>query len=100
MIIHSDSIIYPSPDVIGKIIEEKTNDELHLKAILVLPDSGKVIVINDVGARIWTLLDGERTINQISNIIETEYSSPSQNIQQETMDFLAGLIDRKIVCSK
>lgn len=100
MIIQYDSIIFPSPDVIGKIIEEKTNNELHLKAILVLPDTGKVIVINDVGARIWSLLNGERTIKEISKIIETEYSSPSQKIQQETIDFLSDLMDRKIVCLK
>jgi pyrroloquinoline quinone biosynthesis protein D len=100
MIIQKDSVILPSPGVIGKIIEEPINDVLHLKAILVLPDTGKVLVINDVGARIWTLLDGERTITAISQILETEYSSPSQDIQLETIDFLSGLLEREIVYIK
>jgi hypothetical protein len=99
MAIHKDSVIFPSHDVIGKIIEEKTNNEMSLRAILVLPDTGKVMVINDVGARIWTLLDGKRTIDDISRIIETEYSDTNQNIQQDTIDFLTGLIERKIVTS-
>jgi hypothetical protein len=100
MTIHKDSVIFPSQDVVGKIIDEKTNNGMSLRAILVLPETGKVMVINDVGARIWTLLDGKRTIDEISKIVETEYSETSQNIQQDIIDFLSGLMEKKIVTSK
>ena len=48
-----DSCPVPKASVQGRRLEKE--------AVLVYTDKGDVIVINDVGAEIWSLADGRRT---------------------------------------
>jgi hypothetical protein len=84
-----DSYPTHSPDVIGQVVEHE--------AVLVLPTAGEVKVLNEVGARIWALADGTRTIREIAAIIHTEYDADAQRIEADTIAFVADLVQRNIV---
>ena len=60
-----DSYAVPNPAVVGRFVEGE--------AVLVLPQQGQVKVLNEVGARIWALADGARTLRQIAAALCDEY---------------------------
>ncbi|MFQ5701650.1 MAG: PqqD family protein [Acidobacteriota bacterium] len=43
------------------------------EAFIVLPHRGQYKILNEVGTRVWDLLDGERTTRDIAQVIAEEY---------------------------
>ncbi len=79
----------PSPGVIA----QKTQEEL----VLVLPQEGKVKVLNAVGAFVWKRIDGSHTLQSIADMLCREYEvSPSQ-AAQDVLDFAASLLERGLI---
>lgn len=77
------------PGIVGQIL----NDE----AVLLLPGKGEVKVLNAVGARIWSLIDGSRTIAQIAAQIAAEYAVESAQAEADALAFVAELTQREMV---
>lgn len=67
------------------------------EAIIVLADAGEVNVLNPVGTRIWELIDGTRSVQQIVNKIETEYNVTAQAARQDVEEFLQQLLQAQAV---
>lgn len=87
--VNLDVVPAPNPKVIGRIV----NNE----AVLVLPDIGKVKVLNEVGARIWSLVDGTLSLRQIAALICTEYQVSQAEAEADTQAFLDDLAGRGVV---
>lgn len=81
-----DAVPEPVSGVVGRVVDDE--------AVLVLPEKGEVKVLNEVGARIWALSDGVRTIRQIAQLICEEYEVELEIAQADTMHFLRDLEDR------
>jgi hypothetical protein len=84
-----DNYPVPNATVVGCIVENE--------AVLVLPEQGQVKVLNEVGARIWTLADGHRTLQQIAAILSEEYVVDPTQAEADTLDFVAYLAELGIV---
>jgi hypothetical protein len=84
-----DTYPIPSPDVVGRIINKE--------AVLVLPDKGEVKVLNEVGARIWTLADGTRSVRDIAAAICAEYDVEPAQAEADVLAFLTELETRGII---
>ena len=67
------------------------------EAVLVHPQQGKVKVLNAVGARIWSLLDGQRSAGDIANAVSDLYSIPRDRAAQDTLSFLESLLTREFI---
>ncbi len=76
------------PNVIGQRMEDE--------AVIVTAASGTVKVLNDVGARIWELADGQRTVAAIADILCTEFDVDAAQAQSDVLAFVSELIDRGI----
>lgn len=87
--IHLDSIPVMLPAVIGRIVDEE--------AVLVLPEQGQVKVLNPVGARIWTMIDGVHSIREIAALIGQEYEVDLQQAEADTLQFIGDLEQRKVL---
>ncbi|MBA3942941.1 MAG: PqqD family protein [Herpetosiphonaceae bacterium] len=74
-----DTYIVPSPAAIGQLLERE--------AVVMLPQQGTVKVLNEVGARIWTLADGTRTAGAIAAIICTEYDTDLPQAETDVLLF-------------
>jgi hypothetical protein len=81
--------IEPLPGVVGQVIEGE--------AVLVLPERGEVKVLNPVGARIWQLADGHRTLGDIVAVICAEYAVEPAQAQADVLDFAAELARKGVV---
>lgn len=82
---------YPLPET--GVVSRLVGDE----AVLVQPEQGKVKVLNEVGARIWTLADGSRTIQQIAELLSGEYQVDAAQAQSDTLEFIGELVERGLM---
>lgn len=81
-----------NPDAAFRVIDGE--------AIVVLPDRGEVKVLNDVGSRIWELMDGESSVDQISQTICKEYEVKQKDALTDISDFLAQLSNNGMLAQK
>ncbi len=70
---------------------------LENEAVVVLPEKGQVKVLNEVGARIWSLADGGRSVRDIAAIISTEFAVTPAEAEADTLAFIATLAAKDIV---
>ena len=78
-----------NPDVIGRIVDDE--------AVLVMPQIGQVKVLNEVGAVIWELTNGERNIGQIVEEICVQFAVDPSTAQADALKFFDELHNREIV---
>ncbi len=71
--------------------------QLEKEAVLVLPDKGEVKVLNEVGARIWQLIDGCRTVREIAAEVCTEYSVTQTAAEADTVEFISQLAAKGLI---
>ncbi len=89
MDIDKNTIPHPNPDIIGRVVDNE--------AVLVMPQQGKVKVLNEVGAAIWELVDGQRSIHQIAEEICTQFEIDQATAEADTLKFIADLVEREMV---
>jgi hypothetical protein len=61
-------------------------------AVIVLADAGTVQVLDEVGTRVWELIDGKRTVAQIAQEIENEYEVSLEEAAQDVAELLDKLV--------
>jgi hypothetical protein len=84
-----NSYAVPNSAVAGRIVEGE--------AVLVLPQQGQVEVLNEVGARIWALADGTRTLRQIAAALCDEFDVDQAQAEADVLDFMAQLAELDVV---
>ena len=61
------------------------------KAVVVRQDLAEVMLLNEVGARVLDLLDGERTMAEINQLILSEYEVDQARLEQDLRRFIEEL---------
>ena len=87
-----ENIPSPNPNILGRVVDHE--------AVLVLPDLGKVKVLNEVGAAIWQMVDGQRSIQQISAEICQQFDVEQSVAEADALKFFSDLLDRQIITIK
>ena len=78
-----------SADTASRIIENE--------AVVVIPQIGLVRTLNEAASRIWQLLDGQNSIEDIINMISSEFNVSSEIAKQDTIDFIRELKEKEMV---
>ncbi|MFC1540365.1 PqqD family protein, partial [Gemmatimonadota bacterium] len=63
------------------------------EAIVVEVDRGEIIHLNETGAEIWNVLDGQKTVSDIITHIRNEFEVTEEVAERDTGEFLGQLID-------
>ena len=84
-----DSLPRQAPNVVSRQIEDE--------AVLVHPLQGRVRVLNAVGARVWELADGQRTVSEIAQTIGAEYDVELSRAQADVLAFCADLVQAGVM---
>jgi hypothetical protein len=84
-----DSYPVPNPTMRGQALENE--------AVLVLPERGEVKVLNQVGASIWLLTDGMRSVREIAAVLCAEYEVSQAEAEADVLQFMGELEARGIV---
>ncbi len=67
------------------------------EAVIVIPQKGVVTVLNETGSAIWQLLDGGKTVEDIMNIISSEFNVSREEAEKDTLDFIKELEEKDMV---
>lgn len=67
------------------------------EAVLVTPSDGGVKVLNGCGSRIWELIDGTRSIEQIVEVIVSEYDVKRETAAEDIDSFIEELKKRTLI---
>jgi hypothetical protein len=87
--ITDDTILARHPEAAFRIYQEE--------GVVVLPAGAEVHVLNPVGARIWELLDGQRTVTAITEAILAEYEVSREAARADVHEFLAALAEKGMI---
>ncbi len=87
-------------DLKGKYIDKSPETASRLmdgEAVIIIPQDNEVKILNEVGSRIWELLDGSHDIKQISDVISDEFEVSHDKALKDIMEFINELYQEKMV---
>ncbi len=67
------------------------------KLVLLTPDDGNYFSVNGVGARVWELCDGTRSVADIVATVADEYDAPVDTIEVDVVQLLEELVSQRLV---
>lgn len=67
------------------------------EAVLVHAEQKKVTVLNGVGARLWELTDGQRTVSEMARVIADEYEVSLNKAEADALVFVEDLASRGLL---
>lgn len=67
------------------------------EAVIITPAENTVRMFNPVGSRIWELMDGQRTVGQIIDLLIDEFDVESERAQCTAQEFLAMLDEKNMI---
>lgn len=79
----------PHEQTAGRVIDGE--------AVLMLSDANEIVVLNHVGARIYELADGARTVATIAATITAEYAVSAESAEADVSAFIADLVAQQIL---
>ena len=83
-------ILKQSSNLVGRQVDDGL--------VLVSPQEGEVKVLNPIGAVIWHLIDGERTIESIETQLATHFNGvPAEQIKVDLDRFVTDLIAKELL---
>lgn len=77
------------PQVAARIIDGE--------AVIVLPESSQVNVLNEVGSRIWEFIDGTRSVGEITEAIVAEYEVSNEQAGRDVNEFIQELVENRML---
>ena len=88
---HTDAVIRRNPQVVYRELAGEGG------AVLLHLDSGAYHGLNETGILIWSLIDGERTFDQLVADVREQRDDPPDDLGAETERFLADLRARDLI---
>ena len=67
------------------------------EAVIITPRENKVRMLNPVGSRIWELVDGALTVDEIVATLVDEFDVDPAHAEQTTVEFLSMLEEKNLV---
>ena len=61
------------------------------QATIVMPDGSYIHVLNEIGSRVWELLNGERSESEILDLICGEFDTTRDVAERDVREFLTAL---------
>jgi GGDEF domain-containing protein len=79
-------VLQPAPGVVGRL----TEDEM----VVVLPEQACFLVLNETGAQIWQLADGERTLGAIAQSLAETWQIELAQAEGDVLRLAGQLMER------
>ena len=62
-------------------------------------DGGTYFALNEVGARVWELCDGEHSVAGIAAVLADEYDAPVELIEQDVLELVTELEAERLIAT-
>jgi hypothetical protein len=76
-----------------QIIAQQVEDTLVLLSLT----GGEYYRLNEVGARVWALCDGSRSVAEVVACIGQEYEAPAATVEADVLALVEELADAQLV---
>ncbi len=86
-----------TPNTVFSRVETVMSSEVGDETMMMDIDRGMYYALNPVSSRIWNLLEQPLSVGAICDRLVAEYDIEPSVCQQEVMNFLGQLLERKIV---
>lgn len=63
------------------------------EGVVIRRQEGEVLVLNGVGARIFDLLDGRRSVARLLELLEAEYDAARDTLERDVLAYLDELLE-------
>lgn len=67
------------------------------KSVLLDYDSRRILGLNTTGSRIWNLLDGTRSLDDVCRLLAEEHELPLEEVISDVEPFVRDLVDRELL---
>ncbi|MBN2669518.1 MAG: lasso peptide biosynthesis PqqD family chaperone [Bacteroidales bacterium] len=85
----NDKIIYVNTDLLNSQIDGET--------VMMSLELGKYFGLNEVGSKIWELIQTPKTLNKVVEQLVEIYEIDYATCLKETSEFLASLYEQKLI---
>ena len=82
---------------IVKQSDEQVSSEIDGEAVLMSIDDGEYFKIDEIGTRIWQLIESETAVSDLISKIEQEFEVEPEKCEAEVLDFLNDLEEHKLL---
>lgn len=83
-------------DIISKNLEIDDTD-LDGEKVMMNLDKGQYFMMNEVGSRVWDIIEEPTKVNEIINILTNEYDVDSKTCKDNVVDFLGRLNNADLI---
>jgi hypothetical protein len=84
-----DDVLILAPGVVSR----ESDGEL----VVVLPEQGKFVVLNETGADVIQSMDGQRTLGEIAATLSKRHDVPLEQVEADVLALAGKLLERKAV---
>lgn len=70
---------------------------IDVESLVVDVKAGLIYPLNSVATRIWQLCDGQRTVEEIVQIVAAEFETDGQTAREDTTGFIQELLHRELI---
>lgn len=81
-----DDVLQCAPGVVSR----QTEDEL----VVVLPEQARFLVLNETGAQVWQLADGQRTLSDIAQSLVKTWQIEQAQAEGDVLRLAGQLVER------
>ncbi|MBE9065715.1 PqqD family protein [Leptolyngbya cf. ectocarpi LEGE 11479] len=85
------NVLEISPQAIISPMPEQISSELNGEVVILNLSSGVYYGLNEVGARIWELIQQPCQVHELHNVLLEEYDVPTDTCRQELLKLLLEL---------
>lgn len=91
------TILCKNQDVVTRLID---NETILMPIYNTTEDIKCIYTLDDVGTKIWRLIDGERTVMQIKRMLLEKFEVTHEKLDKDLSKFLKELEEIKVVTRK
>lgn len=70
------------------------------EAVIIMLERQESVVLNNVGSRIWEIMDGQKDLNELASILTSEFDTTYQQALKDLVEFIEDIATRGMVTFK
>ena len=67
------------------------------KSVLLDYDNRRILGLNETGSRVWSLLDGSRTLREVCRAVAEEKAVSVEQVIEDVQPFIRQLVERELL---
>jgi hypothetical protein len=84
-------------DSIVRVANEQVSCDLAGEVVILSLQSGQYFGLNEVGARVWTLIQEPKTVDAVLEVVLKEYDVPLDQLERDIFTLLEQMVTNNLI---